>query len=128
MAIFYFARRTRKLRYYGDVIHSFDWKSAVEPDGSVRVPSERYPPICNILHQWKPRSSLFIVYRLYNTLRVCTSVLLLTLGAHAHSVVVVCMCVCVTTYNCRLTHWNHKTEMPTCSQQYSDRFKFCRFS
>ena len=30
MAIFYFARRARKLRYYGDVIHSFEWKSAVE--------------------------------------------------------------------------------------------------
>ena len=50
-------------------------------------------------------------------------------------VVCVCMyvcvcdvCVCVTTHNCRLTHWNHKTEIPTCSQQYSDRFKFCRFS
>ena len=54
----------------------------------------------------------------------------LTLGAHAHSevVVCVCMCVCVTTHNCRLTHWNHKTEIPTCSQQYSDRFKFSRFS
>ena len=65
---------------------------------------------------------------------------LLTLGAHAHSegysscrvcmYVCVCVCVyvCVTTHNCRLTHWNHKTEIPTCSQQYSDRFKFCRFS
>ena len=71
---------------------------------------------------------------------------LLTLGAHAHSegysscrvcmyvcvyVCVyecMCVCVCVTTHNCRLTHWNHKTEIPTCSQQYSDRFKFCRFS
>ena len=70
------------------------------------------------------------------------TILLLTLGAHARSVVVVCVCVCVcvcmcvcvcvcvcvTTHNCRLTHWNHKTEIPTCSQQYSDRFKFCRFS
>ena len=37
------------------------------------------------------------------------------------------VCVCVTTHNCRLTHWNHKTEIPTCSQQYSDRFKFRRF-
>ena len=75
---------------------------------------------------------------------------LLTLGAHAHSegycscrvcmcvcmyvcvcvCVCVCMCVyvCMTTHNCRRTHWNHKTEIPTCSQQYSDRFKFCRFS
>ena len=30
--IFYFAWHARKLRYYGDVIHSFDWKSAVEHD------------------------------------------------------------------------------------------------
>ena len=27
--------RANKLRYYGDVIHSFDWKSAVEHDGCV---------------------------------------------------------------------------------------------
>ena len=40
-------------------------------------------------------------------------------------VVCVCMYVCVTTQYCRLTHWNHKTEIPTCSQQYSDRFNFC---
>ena len=53
------------------------------------------------------------------TPRVCTSVLSLSY---------VCVYVCVTTHNCRLTHWNHKTEIPTCSQQYSDRFKFCRFS
>ena len=32
---FYFARRARKLRYYGDVIHSFYWKSAVEHEGGV---------------------------------------------------------------------------------------------
>ena len=32
---FYFARCVRKLRYYGDVIDSFDWKSAVEHDGAV---------------------------------------------------------------------------------------------
>ena len=36
----------------------------------------------------------------------------------------VCVCVCVTTHNCHLTHWNHTTEIPTGSQQYSDRFKF----
>ena len=35
MAIFYFARRAPKLRYYGDVIHSFYCKSAVEHDGGV---------------------------------------------------------------------------------------------
>ena len=34
MAIFYFARRARKLRYYGDVILFF-WESAVEHDGGV---------------------------------------------------------------------------------------------
>ena len=32
---FYFARCVRKLRYYSDVIHSFDWKSAIEQDGGV---------------------------------------------------------------------------------------------
>ena len=32
---FYFARCVRKLRYYGDVIQSFNWKSAAEHDGGV---------------------------------------------------------------------------------------------
>ena len=32
---FYFARQAPKLRHYGDVIHSFYWKSAAEHDGSV---------------------------------------------------------------------------------------------
>ena len=32
---FYFVRYVRKLRYYSDVIYSFDWKSAVEHDGGV---------------------------------------------------------------------------------------------
>ena len=35
MAIFNFAQRARKLHYYGDVIYSFYWKSAVEHDGGV---------------------------------------------------------------------------------------------
>ena len=37
MAIFYFPRRARKLRYYGDVdvVYSFYRKSAVEHDGGV---------------------------------------------------------------------------------------------
>ena len=35
MAIFYFAWCALKWRYYGDVMHSFDWKSAVEHDGGV---------------------------------------------------------------------------------------------
>ena len=32
---FYFARRVRKLALYSDVIHLFDWKSAVKHDGCV---------------------------------------------------------------------------------------------
>ena len=35
--IFYFVRCVHKLRYYSDVIHSFDWKSAIEHDGGVRL-------------------------------------------------------------------------------------------
>ena len=34
---FSIARCVRKLRYYSDVIHSFDWKSAIEHDGGVYV-------------------------------------------------------------------------------------------
>ena len=37
-------------------------------------------------------------------------------------VLCVCMCVCVSTHTCRLTHWNHKREIPTDSAQYRDRF------
>ena len=44
------------------------------------------------------------------------------------TVVVLCVYVCVSTHTCRLTHWNHKREIPTDSAQYRDRFKFCRFS
>ena len=35
IAIFYFAQRVRKIALYSDLIHSFDWKSAVEHDGGV---------------------------------------------------------------------------------------------
>ena len=35
IAIFYFARCVRKLRYYSDVLHSFDWKSSIEHVGGV---------------------------------------------------------------------------------------------
>ena len=35
IAIFYFARCVRKFALYSDVIHSFNWKSAVEHDGGV---------------------------------------------------------------------------------------------
>ena len=65
MAIFYFARRAPKLRYYGDVIHSFYWKSAVEHDVVFKmrdsVPSPKYSAICNVLRQWK--TSLIPTYR-----------------------------------------------------------------
>ena len=40
------------------------------------------------------------------------------------TVVVLCVCVCVSTHTCRLTHWNHKREIPTDSAQYRDRFNF----
>ena len=67
MAIFYFARRARILRYYGDVIHSFVCKSAVEHDVVFKmresVPSARYSSICNVLRQWK--TSLIPIYRVY---------------------------------------------------------------
>ena len=32
---FYFARCIRTIAQYSDVIHSFDWKSAIEQDGCV---------------------------------------------------------------------------------------------
>ena len=32
---FYFAQCVRKLRYYSDVINSFNWKSAIKHDGGV---------------------------------------------------------------------------------------------
>ena len=35
MAIIYFARRVPKIALYSDLIHSFDWKSAIEHDGGV---------------------------------------------------------------------------------------------
>ena len=35
IAIFYFARCVRKIALYSDLIHSFDWKSAVEHDDGV---------------------------------------------------------------------------------------------
>ena len=35
IAIFNFARHIRNIALYSDLIHSFDWKSAVEHDGGV---------------------------------------------------------------------------------------------
>ena len=48
----YFVRCVRKLCYYSDAIHSFDWKSAIEHDGDgdvmrVSVPSDIYSSVCN---------------------------------------------------------------------------------
>ena len=42
----------------------------------------------------------------------------------AARVTVVVLCVWVCACPRHLTHWNPKTEIPTGSQQYSDRFKF----
>ena len=61
MAIFNFARRARKLRYYGDVIHSSYSKSAVEHDGGVKVyPPRDIRPFVMYCVNGKPRSSLLI--------------------------------------------------------------------
>ena len=35
ITIFYFVLCVRKIALYSDLIHSFDWKSAVEHDGGV---------------------------------------------------------------------------------------------
>ena len=35
IAIFNSARHIRKIALYSDLIHSFDWKSAVEHDGGI---------------------------------------------------------------------------------------------
>ena len=45
MAIFYYARRTRKLRYYGDVIHSFLWNMMVVFKMRDSVPIARVIPV-----------------------------------------------------------------------------------
>ena len=72
---FYFARCVRILHYYGDFIHSFDWKSAVEHDGDVKMRdsalSVRYSSVCNVLCVYREsRSSLLIVYLLYDDITV----------------------------------------------------------
>ena len=52
---FYFTCHARKLRYNGDVILSFDWKSAVEHDGGVK---------CMIVYLARD-ISLFVMYCVY---------------------------------------------------------------
>ena len=50
---FYFARCLRKLCYYSDVIHSFDWKSAmVVFKMRDSVPTARYSSVRNVLRLW----------------------------------------------------------------------------
>ena len=53
---------------YSDVIHSFDWKSAIEHDGCVKmrdnVPSARYYSVCNVLLLWN--ISLIPTYKVYD--------------------------------------------------------------
>ena len=70
MAIFYFARHAPKLRYYGDVIHSFYRKSAIEHGGGVKCVivylARDIRPFVMYCVNGKPRSSLLIVYRLYD--------------------------------------------------------------
>ena len=55
--VFYFARRAHKLRYYGDVIHSFDRKSAVQHDGGVKCVivylARDIPPFVIVLRLWR---------------------------------------------------------------------------
>ena len=110
--------------------------------------------ICISIHVCMPHTDLhiiiivFILVHVYSSIcfHVCCHILfcfvytvsiLLTLGVHPSAkvtVVVPCvyvcmsMCVCVSTHICRLTHWNHKTEITTNLSQYRDHFKFFRFS
>ena len=75
MAIFNFVRHAHKLRYHGNVIHSFDWKSTVQHDGGVKmhdsVLSARYSPICNVLRLWRIwLIPTYRVYRLYDKIMV----------------------------------------------------------
>ena len=71
IAIFYFARCVRKLRYYSEVIHSFVWKSAIEQDGVFKmrdsVPRASYSSVCNVLLNGASRSALLIEYRVYRS-------------------------------------------------------------
>ena len=76
-----------------------------------------------------PRRACARVTVLVNTRRACAArVTVVVLCVCIYVCMYVCMYVCVSTHTCRLTHWNHKREIPTDSAQYRDRFKFCRFS
>ena len=61
----------RKLALYSDVIHLFDWKSAIEQMVVFKmrdsVPSARYSSVCNVLRQWRIwLIPTYRVYRLYD--------------------------------------------------------------
>ena len=66
IVIFYFARSVGKFYYYSDVIHSFDWKSAVQHMVVFKmrdsVPSVRY--------------SIFVMYCVYK--EFCSSLLIMS--------------------------------------------------
>ena len=71
LRFFYFARCVRKIALYSDVIHSFNWKSAIEHHGVLKhdsVPSARYSSVCNVLRQWS--ISLILIHKLIRTLQV----------------------------------------------------------
>ena len=69
---------------------------------------------CSILHGKLSRKQQGKAARLYI---IGARVIVVVVCVCMYVCMYVCMCVCVTTHNCRLTHWNHKTEIPTCSQQ-----------
>ena len=86
---------------------------------------------------WCWHCSLYIQQLSLQPLLNCTPTVslllpLLTLGAHAHSEgycsCLVCMCVGVSTLICRLTHWNHKRDIPTDSLQYRNHFIVIAFT
>ena len=64
---------------------------------------------------------VYVYTIMYVCVRMCMSILL-TIGAHVQRVLqyLVCMYVCVFALICRLTHWNHKREIPTDSSQYGN--------
>ena len=75
IVIFYFARCVYKIVLYSDVIHSFDWKSAIEHNGGVIVDLARdIPAFVMYCVYGASRSSLLIestdsmIIVMYNTI------------------------------------------------------------
>ena len=71
---------------------------------------------------------LFINPRRACAARVTVVVLCVCMCVCVYVCMYICVYVCVSTHTCRLTHWNHKREIPTDSAQYRDRFKFACFT